>query len=255
MKRRAGFSRGSQGRAARKWGRTGGWSGAGGRMGYAARRGRFAGYYRKTGYYGRYGQGSSEMKFHDIDVDDAVVSATGDIQNAGTINIIPQDVTEKTRVGRKCTIRSIGWRYKMALPEVNGAATPTAGDICRVILYLDKQANGLTATVTGILETANYQSFNNLANKSRFRILHDKQHTLNYDTLASHGFAADTFDMAQKHVNAKFFKKCNIPLEFDDSANTGVLTTIRSNNLGVLLISATGVCGFDSKFRLRFSDS
>ncbi len=199
---------------------------------------------------------TGELKFHDVDLDDAVVASAGTI--TPTVNIIPQDVTDKTRIGRKCTIKSIGWRYKISLPEVNGAATPTAGDVCRVIMYLDKQANGLTAAVsgvTGLLASANFQSFNNLSNKSRFRVLHDATYALNYETLASHGFAADTFDQAQTHINGSFFKGVTIPLEFDDVAATGALTTIRSNNIGVLLISATGVCGFDSKIRLRFSDN
>lgn len=223
-------------------------------------RGRFArhrgtvsrGYTRRAGYFGRYQYGTDgpgELKFHDVDLDDAVVATGGTI--TPTINIIPQGVTEIQRVGRKCTIRSINWRYRITLPEVDALGTPNPSEMIRIILYHDKQTNGAAATVTGILESADFQSFNNLANKGRFNILLDKSVSLNYQTLASDG--ANVVSQGGTQRDLTFFKKCTIPIEFD--AASGVITEIRSNNLGVLLISSNGICGFDSKFRLRFSDN
>ncbi len=207
------------------------------------------GYLRTGGFYGRYANGG-ELKFHDIDVDDAAIAQNGTIQNSGTINIIPQGVTEVQRVGRKCTIRSIGWRFNITVAVVAGSGGGLS-DVVRVILYLDKQANGATATITGILESDDYQSFNNLSNKSRFRTLMDRTYVV-----SSGGGAGDgtTNDFGSSNTQDSFFKSCNIPIEFDST--TGAITEMRSNNLGVLLLSRTGnVAGFDSKFRLRFSDS
>ncbi len=214
-------------------------------------RGRMAGYRRFAvgRQAGRVAAVSEELKFHDVDVDDAAISTAGTIQNTGTINIIAQNTTESTRIGRKCTIRAINWRYSIDLPAQ--ASMSETAEIVRVILYLDKQCNGATATTTNILETDNYQSFNQLANKSRFRILMDRTHTITSPS----GIAGPVTGLNQ--YEDSFYTKCNIPLEFDNSATTGALTTIRSNNLGVLLISKTGDatgCAFDSKFRLRFSD-
>ncbi len=225
-----------------------------GRTKLRARRRVVPGVTRVGGYYGRYAYGGpdGELKFHDVDVDDATVAIGGTIQNTGSINLIPQGITEKTRVGRKCNIRSIGWRYQLELTEQIDGATPPQCDVVRVILYLDKQANGATATVSGILESDDYQSFNNLANSQRFRILLDKTHSLSRRTLSATQ-NADTFDSAQVFFNYQYFKKCNIPLEFDSTA--GAITEIRSNNLGVLLVGLNGVAAFVSKFRLRFSDN
>lgn len=209
---------------------------------------------RQAGYYGRYaGAGrTGELKFHDIDVNDSTVTAGGVIQNAGTINIIPQGVTEVQRIGRKCTIRSIHWRYQIQLPEVVAAATPSGPDTLRVMLYLDKQANGATAANTDILEAADFQSYRNLANSSRFVILHDKMHTINYLTLSNQQAAAELVQTLVAH-NYEMNLKCTIPIEFDST--TGALTETRSNNLGVMLVGQNGNCGFNSKIRLRFSDN
>lgn len=205
---------------------------------------------RVGGFYGRYSNGG-EMKFHDVDLDDAVVAGAGGI--TATINIIAQGVTESTRVGRKCTIKAIHWRYKVNLPQQDAGGTPLNGDTLRIILYLDKQCNGATAAITDILETANVQSFRNLANVSRFNILLDKLHNINYHNMASDG--AGLVSLSNQTYQTTFNKRCDIPIEFNNVANDGSLATIRSNNLGVLLISEAGVVGFFSAFRLRFSDA
>ncbi len=198
------------------------------------------------------------MKFHDFDVVDAVIASGVNVTGqtspavAGTLNAIAQGVTEATRVGRKCTIRSINVRFQLRLPAIDGTGTAPLGDTVRVILYLDKQANGATAASTDILEAASFQSFNNLANSGRFRTLMDRTYNMNYPGGSGAGGAADN-DWPSIRVDDTFFKKCSIPLEF--SSTTGALTEIRSNNLGLLLCSDSGTAGYESKWRLRFSDS
>ncbi len=192
---------------------------------------------------------TGELKFHDVALDDAVIASGGNI--TPTINIIPQGVTEIQRIGRKCTLRSVHWKYRVDLPEVNAVATPNTIDEVRVIMYLDKQCNGLTAVATDILETATIRSFRNLANSGRFTILMDRLHVINWGTLASS--VATEIQQAEVVREYSFNKKCEIPIEFN--AGNGVLTEIRSNNLGVLLVGLNGTAGFLSSIRLRFSDN
>ncbi len=212
-------------------------------------RGRRAGFYRKAGYYGKFNRGAtSELKFHDVDYDDSVVAAGAVVNTAGSLNLIAQGVTESTRVGRKCTIMSIGCRYDITLPQI-ADSSPGFGDVIRVIVYLDKQTNGAIAANTDILETADYQSFNNLSNKSRFRILHDKTFDMNY---VAGGGDATANSYAGGAVTNTWFKKCSIPLEF--SSTTGALTELRSNNINIMVCSKHGISGIASKWRFRFSD-
>ncbi len=210
------------------------------------------GYGRTSGYYGRYGQGpNAELKFHDLDVDDASIAAGATITE-DSCNVIAQGTTESTRLGRKITVKSINWRFSMILAAAPNRADPVDGETIRVILYLDKQANGATAVTTEILESADYQSFNNLANKSRFRTLMDRTYEIHHDLAQTDG--TNTGSYPEKQVNDSFFKKCNIPIEYDNTATDGSIATIRSNNIGVLLLAKNGTTSFDSKMRLRFSD-
>ncbi len=205
---------------------------------------------RIGGYYGRYpvGPRGGELKFFDRDLDDTPITTAGAITDS--INKIAQGVTEVTRVGRKCTIKSINWRFLVWLPEQDAVADPLAPDSVRIILYIDKQTNGATAAVTDILETASWLSFRNLANTARFNVLMDKTTSINFLGLGSDG--AGVVSQTQVNKSLTFFKKCNVPIEFDGT--TGAITEIRSNNLGVLLISSNGTANFSSKIRVRFSD-
>ncbi len=205
---------------------------------------------RVGGYYGRYAGKTGELKFFDVDLDDAVVATGGVVTDS--MNKIAQGVTESQRVGRKCSIKSIYWKYRVDMPEVDEVASPNTTEQVRVILFLDKQCNGATATAAGILEEAGeVHSFRNLANQGRFTILHDKLTTMNWRTLASS--SAGNVSSAEVITEHVFYKKCNFPIEFDST--TGAITEIRSNNIGVLLVSKVGTGGFMSKMRLRFSDN
>ncbi len=203
---------------------------------------------RVSGYYGRYMGINAELKFFDTTLDDAVVAAGATVTDS--INLIPQGVTESERVGRKCTVTQILWRYRYFLPVQDAVTLPVSGDTLRIMMYVDKQANGATATSLDLLETANFQSFRHLADVGRFEILVDRTVSLNYTGVGSD--EAAKVSMAPVQRNGSFFKKCHIPLEFEST--TGAITEIRSNNIGVMLLSSNGIVGFDSNIRIRYSD-
>ncbi len=222
------------------------------RMGSGARASRRAlggwarGTLRTGGFYGRYSGSGAEKKFLDLDVNDAVVATGGLVFNS--INLIPQGTTESTRIGRKCTLTKVGWKMDIKLPGTTLNANTT--DVVRVMMFLDKQCNGATATVTGVLESADYQSFNNLSNSSRFRTLMDRTYTV---TANSGGGDGTSNDFGEGLVTDTFYMNLNVPIEFDSTA--GAITEIRSNNIGILVISKFGLAAFSSKVRVRFSDA
>ncbi len=192
---------------------------------------------------------SGELKFHDITLDDAIVASGAGVRDS--FNKIAQGITESERVGRKCTIKSVWWKYQCALPEFDAQGTPDNSDQVRVILYIDKQCNGATATITDLLESSTIHSFRNLANQGRFIFLMDRVHALNYKNLASDG--AGVVSGARVAEEFSFYKKLNLPIEFNGA--TGAIDEIRSNNIGGALVSRNSDAGFLSNLRLRFTDS
>ncbi len=191
-----------------------------------------------------------EMKFHDLDIDDAVVAVNGTIAQVSCVTIAEGN-GENERIGRKLTIKKIMWRYDLNLPTTVTAANTS--DSVRVILYQDRQANGATAAVTGILKSNDFQSFNLLANSKRFIILMDRTHHLNSGAGSGQGTTA-ALSYAEAREDFTFFKDCSIEIEYDSTATDGTIGTVRSNNIGVLLLGKSGLINFSSKMRLRYSD-
>ncbi len=202
------------------------------------------GYNRTSGYYGRFHtHRKPELKFHDFQLNDSVVAAGFTV--FPSINLIPQGTTEITRIGRACTIKSIWWKFHCL--KRDGTASNTTHDVIRMVMYLDTQCNGAAAGLLDLFEVDDFQTFRNLANSHRFKILVDQTIDLNSYTGAGNG---TTNEYGAFGKSGQIYKKVNIPLEFNGV--TGAITEVRSNNVGIMLISEHGTVQFESQFRLRF---
>lgn len=209
---------------------------------------------RSIGYYGRYtNPAKPELKFFDTSLS-GTIDATAEIPaTGGQINLVPQGDTQSQRVGRKIIIRSIHVKGTAFLAP---AASANASEVAYMYLIWDKQCNGAAATVgdanSGVFTSANLSvAYMTLANKSRFVILKKWIWTFN----AGAGVTTAYNTVAR---NFDFFKKCMIPIEFDASATTGAITTIRSNNC-FLVWGTTGttddVVSVTGAIRIRYMDA
>ncbi len=202
---------------------------------------------RKAGFYGRYAGRSAELKFFDTVKAATSMSATGTISDP-SLNLITQATTESARIGRKCTVKSLHMRGELISPTSTTEAA--GGQKARVIIYLDKQANGATAAASDILEaTVSVNQFRNLSNSGRFNILYDRTFNMSFRAGGGNGTASDLFEWMQPW---SFNKALNVPLEIDNT--DGAITGIRSNNIGVMTVSSTGTTTFGYTARVRFSD-
>ncbi len=190
-----------------------------------------------------------EVKFHDVDIDDAVIATGVNIQAA--VLTIAEGNGPSERVGRGINIVTIGWRYDILLPTTTAAANTS--DIVRVLLVVDKQCNGALPAALDILTTASYKSFYNLFNSHRFSIILDRVHNLSSESGSGRG-STDTLSYGEFIIEDDLFAEVDIPIEYDNSATDGSIGTIRSNNLVVVLCSKTGVTSFSSTIRIRYTE-
>lgn len=214
------------------------------------------GFTRKSGFYGRYNQpgGASEVKFFDTTLNYAP-DISADVPTGGQLNLIPQGVTQNTRVGRQATLKSVQFRGTIVLKGIVDGTRTTSADVLYMILVLDKQANGNAADPTEIFTGGDLATrMINLANSSRFTILRALQKRLVPSTESSNGSITFPMDTV---VPIDFFHRCNIPIEF--SSTTGALTEIKSNNLFWVTGTAvdtneSGSMALSGVTRVRFSD-
>lgn len=213
---------------------------------------------RTAGYYGRYGHGSDELKFLDVTVDDAVVAAGGAINGANFGAVVeelfkvPQGDGESSRDGRQIWAEKIGLHFDVELPNHFGTTGALfTHDIVRIMLIHDKQANGaFPSAITDILETGEYDSFNNLANSKRFRTLFDKTISLNSAAFTTDGAATPNYNVGRMGKSFQKYVKLQMPVEYDGT--TGAISTVKSNNIFLIYISKHGIAKVNCQARLRF---
>ena len=182
-----------------------------------------------------------ESKFFDSS-DNVAVPAAGDVN--ASLCLISQGAGDSQRLGRKIFPTSVGLKGSLTFTSPSGT---NLTDLVRVVVFIDKQANGATATVAQLLQGANYNNWRNLDNTDRFMFLYDKVHTLG---LTASGSASTV-------VRKKFNVWLQLPsdLEIQYSSTTGALTELTSANIGVMSISLLdGDTTLDYISRLRYTD-
>jgi len=194
---------------------------------------------------------SLEVKNFDTTLATTAIVNGGVIINS-SLNLIRLGTDDTNRIGRKVNVASIHLRGVITLPASSTATLTLLSTTVRLILYVDKQCNGVAATVTEILATADEKAFRNLDQTDRFDILMDKYQVMEPQTLTS--LAGPLHYTPGRKVKLTYNKtKCNIPLKFD--ADAGAITDLTSNNIGIMAISDSDAgCFLDVQARLRFTD-
>lgn len=200
---------------------------------------------RTSGYYGRFQGPSGELKFFDTALS-FNVDTTPEVPATGQLCLIPQGVTESTRVGRKCTIKSI--QIEGAMQFTPGAVTSGA-TLVTLALVQDTQTNGAAAAYSDIYDGSVFCSaVRNIENGDRFKIL--KKWEVNLSAAAG---IQSAFSNSLKKWS--YYKKVQIPLEF--SSTTGAITELRSNNVFLVAgaLASDDTVAVIGTARVRYSDN
>lgn len=230
------------------------------------------GYERIGGFYGRYNgkppalpantslkycpgwKQKNEEKFLD-QLHTLIAITTGSVMEINTeategLCLIPQGTTQSKRIGRTAFIRQIHLNVQIDFiptEDVTGRS-----ELWRYMLVLDTQCNGALPTPQQVLASTNMQAYNNLEEKGRFVVLWDQRGTIG---MSGFGWAGTgDFSGGGNRLWIQYHKKLCIPIEYDDTATTGALGTIRSNNLFILMGGTGTTVKFTTSYRARFTD-
>lgn len=180
-------------------------------------------------------------------------SATYACDTTGSVTLIngcAQGTDFTNRIGRK---------YTNVTVQLEGIVQPqdttTNANKYRIMLVYDAQPNGALPAVTDVLTAATSNSFMNLNNRDRFKVLCDVNGVvgpLTVDTTATQ--AVGYSDMAQ--ANVRVFKKVNLETICDGTGAT--VADIQSGSIFLLTVGS-GTAGAASNFvgacRVRFIDA
>lgn len=198
---------------------------------------------RSMGYWGTAGAGKPEMKFLDT-----AISQACDTTGAVTpLNLVAQGDDFNQRDGRTITIKKIMIRGIM-----NPQDSIVANTLCRVMVFNDMQANGTTPAITDVLTAASSNTFQNLNNRYRFKILKDDQFVM---AGTDQSTATLTFASSPQVRNVKIMILCNIRTCF--SATTGVIGSVVTGVIQLLTVgnqAAGAGYSITGTARIRFID-
>lgn len=145
------------------------------------------------------------------------------------LSLIPQDVTESSRIGRKAIVTDI--LIKGHVQIAAGANQADGNNRVRFDIVQDMQTNGATFTVADYCNTAgtaDINSYRDLSHAKRFKTLASKTMTVN---AASGGGDGTTNWTAQTWRPFQMSVKCCITIEYDASVATGVIATQAVNSI------------------------
>lgn len=144
---------------------------------------------------------------------------------------IKQGTTKNTRIGNKIHMYQIRMQGQIALPN------SMSGDMIRLVLVLDKQANGATAAPSDVFETTAASTtgvfaFRNMDNIDRFQILKDKKYNLNPTV----GVSGTSNTVLIYHWKMSHKGKWKI----DYSSTNGAISELKSNNILMFAFCSEG---------------
>lgn len=197
---------------------------------------------------------SVEKKVFDVDTASYNINSAGFCQNL----FQPTMGTDMSnRIGRKTVLKSCYMRGYLAVS--NTLATPMTvtnlgSTLNRFIMYWDTQPNGAVPAVTDIIKAAIPSAQLNINNRDRFRILADKQISLDPCLFDEANYA----NCVNQIKPIKLFKRLDLETIFN-GGNGGTVADISSGALGVLWINnqpsgQNGPVDFVGSYRIRFAD-
>lgn len=169
--------------------------------------------------------------------------------SAGSValyNGVAQGTDFTNRIGRKVIVKSIHFKAWVS----PATSTDSPGDICRLMLVWDKQANSAAPAVTDILTTADPFSGVNLNNRDRFKVMYDRRVSMNPAVYAANVITGGN----PITVYREKFIKCNQEVIFSGTGAT--VASIQTGSLYLLFIDLNGTLSLLTHYcRVRFSDA
>lgn len=162
--------------------------------------------------------------------------------------------TEISRDGRTFLMHSIFVRMTITFAATEGATAPINSPSYRVCLVLDQQTNN-TAIVGTLVMDANAgrdeDSFRNLQNSKRFRVLGDTEHQIFHVFQLNEG-ASDLYANGTMQQTVRFNHVFKEPVKVRCTGTTADVASCSDNSLALIGIASTTTISYTYETRMRF---
>jgi len=194
-----------------------------------------------------------EKKF----LDTSLSAAMNQFATAGVIQsdfvLMTNGAENGKRIGDRINVTNINCHLTISAAGAT-ASLGSNSTVARVILGIDKQANGAVTAVTDVLQSADPYAFRNMFTLNRFVILKDKLLTINMAAVTGSYWG----EVARV---LKFSWKGNLPILYSGTGAT--ISQVKSNNIFLLVVcdrsgsapDGTYIDGVDGIVRIKYTDA
>ncbi len=175
--------------------------------------------------------------------------------SVGCLSMPATGDTESSRDGRTYMIHSIFVRMTITMAAVETATAPINSTSYRVCLVHDQQTNGTAIVATEVMDAGasrDEDSFRNLQNTRRFRVLSDTGHQVINVFQVADGATADRFSNATQQRVVKFNHEFKEPIKVRCTGTGADVQFCSDNSLALIGIANQTTVSYTFETRIRF---
>jgi len=203
---------------------------------------------RTGGYWGRFSGANAELKYIDR-YNQQNLGGTGNIIN-NLLNI-SKGSGPSNRIGDYVWVKKVSLNMSIELPGFVNVPFPREDEV-RIIVFLDKQSNGLAVYPTDLLQQLSTDGFARCGNEDRFVFLSDKVYGITRKVMTEESDVAFTSSTINKLVTVDL--DCDIKITYNQLTSAVNFQHIQNNNIGILVICETSMANWEAKCRIRYSE-
>jgi len=164
--------------------------------------------------------------------------------SAESLHVIKTGTNDNQRVGKSIILKKIQVQGFLTFP-----ASTAESNVIKVSVVQDTQVNGSLPTYLDVYEDSGVNSWLNLENSRRFKILKTKYVIMNRMT-------AGPINFGQVIHQFKMVKKVNIPIDYNSAGTAGTIGELRSNGIFLMASASSGddLVQYAFHTRVRYSD-
>ncbi len=174
------------------------------------------------------------------------------------ISAMVQGDGESEHLGRTYVMHALYMKFNVIIPTQEMLTTPMPDVLYRFLVVLDTQTNGAAVTGTDVMQTSacsDINSFRNLQNSTRFRVLYDTgvRNMIPHNQMSDGAINSFSYPTSVHHYNFNHVFKN--PIKVRTKGTTASVASITDYSISIIGISQNTILDMTFNSRLRYAEA
>lgn len=183
-----------------------------------------------------------DIHWHDINISDNF--------SHYLLSQIAEGTSSGSRTGNTIQLKNLTVKLDVTPNSTVAQSAPRSSAI-RILIFIDKQTNGLQCGLTDVLTTQEITSMRNMNNTSRFHIIHDQVHVINPGVRNFYNSSTQYVYGARKYIQINL---CKLNTKITYSGSTSNYSDQKGNSLQIYILKVDPKVTVTGTTRLKWHD-